>query len=334
MNNYQNAVETVGLSKQFGKFTAVDQVNFYIPKGEIFGLLGPNGAGKTTTIRILTGLMRPSAGRASVLGYDVASQAEEIKRRIGYMSQKFSLYNDLTARENLDFYATVYRVPRGARAKRVQELLEMAGLSEHSRQRTSDLSGAWRQRLALACAIVHNPPMLFLDEATAGVDPVSRREFWDLIYRMAAQGTSVLATTHYMDEAEYCNTIGMMHRGELIAVASPDTLKENSPGSLVVIDCELPAAAERALDPLPEVIDAAVHGVMLHATLRDVDALPVVMQALAQADILVHSVETAQPSLEDVFINMVAARRSERDAAGMIQQQTGQAASPSQETGD
>lgn len=315
MNNFQNAVETAGLTKHFGKFTAVSEVNFYIPKGEIFGLLGPNGAGKTTTIRMLCGLMKPTSGRATVLGYDIAHQAEEIKRRIGYMSQKFSLYNDLTARENIDFYATVYRVPRSERGKRVQELLEMAGLKGHARQRTSDLSGAWRQRLALACAIVHNPPMLFLDEATAGVDPVSRREFWDLIYSMAAQGTSVLATTHYMDEAEYCNTIGMMYRGELIAVASPDTLKENAPGKLVQIDCEDLIAAERVLDQLPEVVDAAVHGTVLHAALQDLDAIPQVMAALAEADILVHGIEAAQPSLEDVFIGMVAQRRAEMEKA-------------------
>ncbi len=329
MNATQNAVETAGLSKHFGKFTAVNEVNFYIPRGEIFGLLGPNGAGKTTTIRMLCGLMKPSSGRATVLGYDVAQQAEEIKKRIGYMSQKFSLYNDLTARENIDFYATVYRVPRGQRAKRVQELLEMAGLKDHARQRTSDLSGAWRQRLALACAIVHNPPMLFLDEATAGVDPVSRREFWDLIYSMAAQGTSVLATTHYMDEAEYCNTIGMMYRGELIAVASPDTLKENAPGKLVVIDCDDPVGGERVLDRLPEVLDAAVHGTLLHAALRDLDEMPRVMEALAGAGILVQNIEAAQPSLEDVFIGMVAQRRAAVEGTAAAGD-----AKPPAETGD
>ncbi len=315
MNDFQNAVETSDLCKHFGNFSAVDKVNFYIPKGEIFGLLGPNGAGKTTTIRMLCGLMRPTSGRATVLGYDIVHQAEEIKRQIGYMSQKFSLYNDLTARENIDFYATVYRVPRSQRPARVQELLEMAGLKDHARRRVSDLSGAWRQRLALACAIVHKPPMLFLDEATAGVDPVSRREFWDLIYRMAADGTSVLATTHYMDEAEYCNTIGMMYRGALIAVASPDTLKDNMPGKLVQIDCDSPINAEKVLKDLSAVTDVAVHGTILHATLQDLDMVPQVMTALADADILVHSIEAAQPSLEDVFIGMVAQQRLTSDGA-------------------
>lgn len=314
-NGYQNAVETQDLSRHFGSFKAVEQVSFYIPRGEIFGLLGPNGAGKTTTIRMLCGLLLPSSGRASVVGFDVARQPEEIKRRIGYMSQKFSLYNDLTPLENLRFYASVYQVPRGEREGRVRELLGMAGLEEHARQLTRDLSGAWRQRLALACAIVHRPPMLFLDEATAGVDPVARREFWDLIYSMAAQGTSVLATTHYMDEADYCNTIGMMYRGELIAVASPDTLKENMPGRLVQIDCDRPAEAERVLDSLPEVIDSALHGVLVHATLRETGLEADVEQALSQAGITVRSIEPAQPSLEDVFITMVAQRRAEVESA-------------------
>lgn len=310
-----NAVETVGLSKQFGKFKAVDHVSFYIPQGEIFGLLGPNGAGKTTTIRMLCGLLLPSGGHATVLGYDISRQPEEIKRRIGYMSQKFSLYNDLTPLENIRFYAEIYNVPRPERGKRVAELMEMAELEGHASQRTGDLSGAWRQRLALACAIVHKPPMLFLDEATAGVDPVARRQFWDLIYSMAAQGTSVLATTHYMDEAEYCNTIGMMDSGELIAVASPDTLKESLPGQLVQIDCDQPGQGERVLRQMPEVLESAVHGALLHATLQDASQEPVIRQALEQAGIQVRAIETTLPSLEDVFITMVARRRAEREGA-------------------
>jgi ABC-2 type transport system ATP-binding protein len=263
---------------------------------------------------MLCGLLRPSAGKAMVLGYDVAHHPEEIKRRIGYMSQKFALYNDLTAVENIRFYAAVYGVPRQGREQRVIALLEMTGLEGHARQLTRALSGAWRQRLALACSIVQEPPMLFLDEATAGVDPVARREFWDLIYSMAAQGTSVLATTHYMDEAEYCNTIGLMYRGELIAVASPDTLKENTPGKLVQIDCNDPLKAERVLDEMPVVIDAAVHGLVVHAVLQDLQQVPQVMVALREADILVQNIEAAQPSLEDVFIGMVAQRRAEAEA--------------------
>ncbi|MCU0521467.1 MAG: ABC transporter ATP-binding protein [Anaerolineae bacterium] len=304
-----NAVETLGLTKHFGSFVAVDRVDFYIPRGEIFGLLGPNGAGKTTTIRMLCGLLKPSEGRATVLGHDVAREPEEIKRRIGYMSQKFALYNDLTALENIRFYAEVYGVARAERAERVADLIAMAGLEDHAGVLTRSLSGAWRQRLALACAIVHRPPMLFLDEATAGVDPVSRREFWDLIYSMAAEGTSVLATTHYMDEAEYCNTIGMMYQGQLIAVASPDTLKDKLPGMLLQIDCDQPAAAERLVDGLPGVIDAAVHGVWLHAMVRDAGVIASVRNAITGGGYPVRSIEETLPSLEDVFITMVAQRR-------------------------
>lgn len=313
MNESGNAIETRQLTRRFGSFTAVNQVSFYVPQGEIFGLLGPNGAGKTTTIRMLCGIMLPSGGQAHVLGYDIARQPEEIKKRIGYMSQKFSLYNDLTPPENLAFYAAVYSVPRERRGRRVAELLEMAGLSEHKRELTRNLSGAWRQRLALACAIVHNPPMLFLDEATAGVDPVSRREFWDLIYRMAGEGVSVLATTHYMDEAEYCNTIGMMYRGEMIALASPDSLRESLPGALVQIDCDRPIQAEQVLDGLDGVLDTAVHGAQVHVSLASTGLLEEILAALAGAGLAVNRAEPIQPSLEDVFIHMVAQSRAAAD---------------------
>ncbi len=210
----EKSVQATQLTRKFGDFIAVDQISFDIPKGEIFGLLGPNGAGKTTTIRMLCGILTPSSGAASVLGFDVSKQAEEVKQRIGYMSQKFSLYNDLSVSENLNFYANLYGIPREKVKPRMAELIEIAGLQGHEKQLTGNLSGAWRQRLALACAIVHEPPMIFLDEPTAGVDPVSRREFWEMIYTMAGRGVSVLATTHYMDEAEFCNVVGMMYRSQ------------------------------------------------------------------------------------------------------------------------
>ena len=310
MTEFTNAIETTLLTKHFGSFTAVKQVSFYVPRGEIFGLLGPNGAGKTTTIRMLCGIMLPSQGQGHVLGYDIARQPEEIKKRIGYMSQKFSLYNDLTPRENISFYASVYAVPRDRRTQRIAELIEMAGLGGHEKQLTRNLSGAWRQRLALACAIVHNPPMLFLDEATAGVDPVSRREFWDLIYRMAGEGVSVLATTHYMDEAEYCNTIGMMYRGEMIALASPDTLRDEMPGALFQLDCDRPLHAKQILDALPGVIDASVHGARVHVSLQSPDLQETLEQALAAEGIHLTQLETIQPPLEDVFIHMVDKTRA------------------------
>lgn len=304
-----NAVQVDNLTRRFGSFTAVNEINFRIPKGEIFGLLGPNGAGKTTAIRMLCGILRPTAGKGSVLGFDIAREPEQIKKRIGYMSQHFSLYNDLTARENLDFYAAIYGVPRSIRPSRVSELIEISGLETHRNDLTRNLSGAWRQRLALACAIAHDPAMLFLDESTAGVDPVSRREFWDLIYDLAGKDVSVLATTHYMDEAEYCNTVGMMYQGQLIANASPEDLKSNLPGMLFQIDCEKPIEAEAILDEVPEVIDSSVHGVLVHAVIKKKRDQAHVENALKQAGIAVRRMEEIEPSLEDVFITMVESSR-------------------------
>lgn len=304
-----NAVEVHDLTRRFGKFTAVNNANFYIPEGEIFGLLGPNGAGKTTTIRILCGIMLPTSGTATVLNYDVALHPEEVKKRIGYMSQKFSLYNDLTPVENIEFYASIYGVSSAERKQRSRELIRMVGLEEQEKKLTRNLSGAWRQRLALACAIVHRPPMLFLDEATAGVDPVSRREFWDLIYQLAAEGVSVLATTHYMDEADYCNTIGMMYQGEIVALASPETLKEQMPGVLIQLDCDRPGDVVNMIGDMPEVMNISVHGALTHLTLRSKADAKRVAQVLLKNGIHISGWEEITPSLEDVFITMVGERQ-------------------------
>lgn len=300
-----NSVEVNHLTRKFKSFTAIKDISFYIPKGEIFGLLGPNGAGKTTTIRILCGIMLPSSGSVRVLDYDVAKHPNEVKSRIGYMSQKFSLYNDLTPVENLLFYASIYDVPKTERNARVKELIKMADLSGHENQLTRNLSGAWRQRLALACAIVHRPAMIFLDEATAGVDPVSRREFWDLIYQLAGEGVSVLATTHYMDEAEYCNTIGMMYQGELIALASPETLKNNTSGSLIQINCDRPAEAADFASSLPEVTGTSIHGLQAHLNLKSTADAKKVINTLSRSNFNIVDWEEIQPSLEDVFITLV-----------------------------
>lgn len=306
-----NVIETRQLKRRFGGFTAVDDVSFSIPRGEVFGLLGPNGAGKTTLIRILCGILLPSEGSATVLGFDVARQPEEIKKRIGYMSQKFTLYNDLTPYENLMFYGSIYGVPKEIRRKKVEELIEIAGLREYQKERTGQISGAWRQRLALACAIVHHPPMLFLDEPTAGVDPISRREFWNLVYEMAGEGVSVLSTTHYMDEAEYCNTIGMMHQGKLIALASPDVLRDGLPGTLFSIGCDKPNEARELLVSQPGVLDAAVHGVQLHVLLEQPEWKKRLERALAAGGVKVEQIEQTLPSLEDVFIYLVNQRSQE-----------------------
>ncbi len=310
----ESAIEVAGLTKRFGHFAAVEQVSFAIPRGEIFGLLGPNGAGKTTTIRMLCGLLLPTEGRASVLGFDVCRQPEAIKKHIGYMSQKFSLYDDLRAAENIEFYARLYGVPARQLKLRVAELIEMAGLKGLERELTRNLSGAWRQRLALACAIAHNPPMLFLDEPTAGVDPVSRREFWDLIYAMAGRDVSVLATTHYMDEAEYCNIIGMMYRGKLIALDNPDSLKEKMAGILLEIECDHPNRVVALADAMPGVIDAAVHGILVHIIIEEEKYEQKVRKLLAQNNITVNRLEIVLPSLEDVFISMVEEERKLVDA--------------------
>lgn len=299
------AVETRTLTKKFGDFTAVDGIDFYIEKGEIFGLLGPNGAGKTTTIRMLCGIVRPTSGSASVLGWDIVRDAEKIKANIGYMSQKFALYNDLTAVENIEFYTAIYNVPHESRTQRIKELIGTAGLNGLERTQVRNLSGAWRQRLALACAITHKPPMVFLDEATAGVDPISRREFWDLIYAMAGEGVAVLATTHYMDEAEYCNKVGMILDGKIITIASPETLKDNLAGYMAVIECDKPQLAQQVLEQSPDVLSASIHGVVVHALLTRKDARKSVLQSLEIAGLKSMNFEFIQPSLEDVFINLV-----------------------------
>jgi ABC-2 type transport system ATP-binding protein len=301
----ENALEAHELSRSFGKMTAVDRVSFFIPKGEIFGLLGPNGAGKTTIIRMLCGILSPTSGNATVLGFNVNKRPEEVKKRIGYMSQKFSLYNDLTAWENLSFYCAIYGVPPAERASRIAELIEIAGLAGHRNMLVRNLSGAWRQRLALACAIAHRPPMLFLDEPTAGVDPISRRQFWDMIYEMAAQGVSILATTHYMDEAEYCNVIGMMYQSKLIALASPDTLKANMKGILLQVDCDQPARAEEIARAVNGVMDVSLHGVQLHVSVQDKTAVDQLNKEFIKARITVDNIEEILPSLEDVFLSIV-----------------------------
>ena len=306
--DYQNAIEANHLSKHFGNFRVVDDVSFNIPKGEIFGLLGPNGAGKTTTIRMLCGILSPTRGSASVVGFNVTKEPEQVKRRIGYMSQLFSLYNDLTVSENLRFYSSIYGLTNHAQNLRVSELLGQTKLEPLKNERTSNLSGAWRQRLALACAVAHKPDMLFLDEATAGVDPLARKEFWDMIYEMASQGISVLATTHYMDEAEYCNKIGMMHQGQLIALETPDQLKSSQEGVLFQASTEKPLLAEESLKSMLHVKDVSLHGVLLHIRLEKASDIRMIRRKLKSAGINLEDVEQIQPSIGDIFISMVEGR--------------------------
>jgi drug efflux transport system ATP-binding protein len=219
------AVEAHELTKRFGSFTAVDHISFQVHPGEIFGFLGPNGAGKSTTIRILCGLLRPTDGSASVAGFDVSTATESIRQNIGYMSQKFSLYDDLRVEENIDFFSGIYSVPQDRREARKEYVLRMAGLQNRRNSMTGILSGGWKQRLALGCAILHEPPILFLDEPTSGVDPIARRSFWDLIYQLSEQGRTIFVSTHHMDEAEYCHRIALMHAGKIVAIGAPSELK-------------------------------------------------------------------------------------------------------------
>jgi ABC-2 type transport system ATP-binding protein len=312
------AIEVRELSRRFGDFTAVDRISFSVPRGEIFGLLGPNGAGKSTTIRMLCGLLAPTSGGGTVAGFDIATEPERIKQNIGYMSQKFSLYDDLTVEENLDFYGGIYRVPAARKRERKEWVLDMAGLASHRRTRTSDLAAGWKQRLALGCAVLHEPPILFLDEPTSGTDPVSRRRFWDLIHDLSSRGVTVLVTTHYMEEAEYCGRLGMVYRGELVAAGSPGELKGRPTGSeLVEIRTDRPRAAADAAAALPSVSGAALFGRTVHATVTRADeAIPAIAAALSEAGIGAERIGRIVPSLEDVFVSLVEERERLAAAKG------------------
>lgn len=299
------AIVATDLTKQFDGFTAVDNVSFHVDRGEIFGFLGPNGAGKTTTIRMLMGLLAPTHGSATVLGYDVDSETGQLKERIGYVSQRFSLYSDLTVEENLNFFGRAYGV-RGRRLKRRKhEILEMAGLVGRESELTKNLSGGWRQRLALGCAIMHHPDLLFLDEPTAGVDPISRREFWDLLYVLAHQGRTVFVTTHYMDEAEHCHRLGFIQRGRLVALGSPDEIKaDRMSGKVVEIDSNNPAQAIELLRQSGKFSDVSLYGAQIHVVAEDAESqLFSIYQVLTSEGLSVSNMAIIPPSLEDVFIS-------------------------------
>jgi len=306
----EKAVVVQNLEKRFGSFIAVNGVSFEVERGEIFGFLGPNGAGKSTTIRMLCGLLAPSGGRGTVAGFDVRREAEQIKAHIGYMSQKFSLYEDLTVEENIDFYSGIYRVPASRKRHRKEWVIEMAGLREHRHSRTAALSGGWKQRLALGCAILHEPPLLFLDEPTSGVDPMSRRRFWDLIYDLAGKGVTVFVTTHYMDEAEYCDRLGLIYRGELIAAGTPDALKtQRMRQDVLEVLCDRPQDALGEIESVPGVQEVALFGRGLHVVAQDGNAAAgSIRTRLQQRGYRVERVEPIVPSLEDVFVSLIEAR--------------------------
>ena len=304
----QLAISVRGLTKRFGERVAVSDVTFDVERGEVFAFLGPNGSGKSTTIRMLCGILAPSAGGGEVLGYDIAREPEQIKRHIGYMSQRFSLYEDLTVRENLEFYAGIYEVPRSELASRINELVGMAGLEGRERQIAGQLSGGWKQRLALGCAIVHRPPLLFLDEPTAGVDPVSRRDFWTMIHGLAATGVTVFATTHYLDEAEHAARVAMIHDGVLTALATPAEFKAGFlQGSLFGVTCEAPLRALEVLQGLPGLLDVSLYGDALHVLVSSGSSASIERALLAGGVVGATAVPIA-PSLEDVFISLMRRR--------------------------
>ena len=305
--NKEPAVHIEKLVKRFGDFVAVDNVSIDVAPGEIFGFLGPNGAGKSTTIRILCGLLPPTSGRATVGGFDVASQPEDVKHNIGYMSQKFSLYDDLTVQENIEFFGGVYGVSPEKLPARRDYVLKMAGLEEKRGTMTRLLAGGWKQRLALGCAILHEPPILFLDEPTSGVDPVARRNFWQLIYQLSAVGHTIFVTTHYMDEAEYCHRVALMYGGRVIALGSPAELKVSlGAGSLLNLETSDFLASMTALEGQPGILDIAVFGGGLHVKVADpASAIPRIYQILKDKGITIYALDSIVPSMEDVFVGLI-----------------------------
>jgi ABC-2 type transport system ATP-binding protein len=307
MPDQVNAIEVRGLTRRFGQFVAVDNLSFDVRRGEIFGFLGSNGAGKSTTIRMLCGLLRPTSGTAIVGGADVTRDPEGVKQRIGYMSQRFSLYELLTVDQNIAFFGGVYGLDEQRLARRREFVLKMAGLEGRETALARDLSGGWRQRLALGCAILHEPTILFLDEPTGGVDPLSRRQFWHLIDVLSNGGVTVLVTTHYLDEAERCHRVALIHAGKLAALGTPTEVKTVFAGRPILeIRSPSPVDVMRALDAMPEVEKTSLFGTAVHAVLRsaalDATALE---QRLRDRGLPVQSIEPVAPSLEDVFLDVV-----------------------------
>jgi ABC-2 type transport system ATP-binding protein len=303
----ENAIEVRDLTRRFGAFTAVDGISFSVKKGEIFGFLGSNGAGKSTTIRMLCGLLRPTSGSATVGGLDVGRDPEGVKQRIGYMSQRFSLYELLTVDQNIAFFGGIYGLTAERLAKRRDFALEMAGLRGRETALARDLSGGWRQRLALGCAVLHEPPILFLDEPTGGVDPLSRRQFWRLIDSLSSSGVTVLVTTHYLDEAERCHRVALIHAGRLAKIGTIEEVKQVfASRPILEIRADRPVEAMSTLDAMPQVEKTSLFGTAVHAVLRSADTPPeAVRSALTARGLQVITVDRVEPSLEDVFLDVV-----------------------------
>jgi ABC-2 type transport system ATP-binding protein len=304
-----SAITTEDITIRFGTFTAVDHVSLSVEGGEIFGFLGPNGSGKTTLIKALCGLLTPAEGKGAVLGYDCVTQSEEIRRRVGYMSQKFSLYEDLTVRENIAFYAGVYGLAGEYLKRRKNEVIELTHLEPYLGRRAGKLSGGWKQRLALACAFIHEPRLMFLDEPTAGIDPVARRDLWDLLFELSGQGVTFFVTTHYMDEAERCGRVGYIYMSKLIAYGTPDDLKEipqvSPPGTKrIEIDTKHTSSALAVVKRLPYVFSSTIFGQAIHLLMDENASLDQIRADLAREGFTEVELRPITPSLEDVFVTL------------------------------
>jgi drug efflux transport system ATP-binding protein len=311
-----DAIEIAGVTRRFGDHTAVDDVTLRVPHGEMFALLGPDGAGKTTLLRMCCGALEPSAGRITVEGTDIARDARTVQARIGYMPQRFSLYGDLSVQENLDFYAELFETPREERAKRMAEVLAFSRLAPFRDRLAQQLSGGMKQKLALACTLIHSPSILLLDEPTTGVDPVSRREFWRLLYDLHREGATIVASTPYMDEAERATTVALMYQGRLISVEPPDTMRRRMRGDVLEVLAEPRNTVRRVLAASPEVLSQVVFGDRLHVVVRDAErAIPALRADLERAGVTVGGIERIAPSLEDVFISMIEERGASNAAA-------------------
>ncbi|MCL4478134.1 MAG: ABC transporter ATP-binding protein [Deltaproteobacteria bacterium] len=307
----ETPIKATNLRKSFGDFVAVDDITLSVEKGEVFGFLGPNGAGKTTTVKMLCGLLLPSSGSARVAGFDIAVQPDDVKSSIGYMSQKFSLYSDLSVSENIDFFGNIYGIDDSRLKVRKKEIIKLTGLEGREQVITSTLSAGWKQRLALGCSIIHEPRILFLDEPTAGVDPDSRRMFWDLIYSLAQKGMTMFVTTHYMDEAENCTRLGFIYNGKMVASGTPLEIKRTQmKGIIIELDTDSPSAALKLIKSMETMDEVSFFGRLIHAvTTTHADTIePIIkniLQLMKEHGVRVNRLNTIPPSLEDIFISLI-----------------------------
>lgn len=310
LRSAETSVEVQDLTRKFGQFLAVNRISFAVQRGEIFGFLGPNGAGKSTTIRMLCGILLPTSGNGHVAGYDIMKESEEVKKHIGYMSQRFSLYPDLLARENLEFYAGIYGVAPREKSARIQQVAHLTGIRERLEDLTEILTGGWRQRLALACALLHSPPILFLDEPTSGADPISRRAFWTIIQGLAREKLTIFVTTHYLEEAEYCHRLALISDGEIVAQGTPGEMRERFPYPVLRVECAPLMEALALLQKEHSVGEISIWSRALHVVLLEGEkSRSKILEILSEAGVEVTGTEPLTPTLEDVFVHLTGGKK-------------------------